>query len=137
MEFPGMRVIHLPGVENVLPDHLSRLFTGVTWTSRGGHESEGSCNQSLRVEQEPGQIDLSPLSKAKKPSSKLQRAPEHIMLKRTSPKTRNGLPLHWGKKNFIQPSPLDIDKAIRRAERHGVEQQATTVLCLPEWKNAK
>ena len=85
MEFSGMRVIYLPGILNVIPDHLSRLYSGVKYLTREGGDPSDETQDTGRQTVESGDfLENNRLEvKCKELSQKVLSQPQFITLQRT------------------------------------------------------
>ena len=138
LEMDGMEVVHLPGIVNVLPDHLSRLFQGCDYLAEGVVEDKqmNSITRTDTAWTEEISKMISALSKIKK-SKHTQLISSIIKVLRPIAtfdkifKSNDGTVLDtWGQKNFVE-CPADPTKAQRlanRAKRMAVEEGRFTVL---------
>jgi len=148
-----MEVIHLPGIENVLPDHLSRLFQGVQYLNGGGDQVHATVESpiiSYLNSIMENQAALATMTfKKNMHQSQLFRALnkifhfDYIRIPGNTKSTRNieqkVMDQDWGKSNLlhIRNSTKLIARIIERAQRLAIESDAITVLLLPQWHDAQ
>lgn len=149
MEYPGMKVVYLPGILNVIPDHLSRLYMGVKYLEKADQPSSSVTSEEECVENRRLELNCKPLSE------KMKQNPEKIIFARTDlfkqlkkdqgydyiflARKKNEDPTieKWGNNNFIKPGYHHIMKSIRKAQRKAIEKNKTTTLMIPFWTNAE
>ena len=141
-----MEVIHLPGTQNVLPDHLSRIFTGVElWGGRAAltnasmdvnttvhhtYEEDFKLIKELFARHPPVMIPNRQLTKH------LNQRYHHDTFPRGK-KPEEQLKKDWSEKNYAIPPTHLIWKTIHKAMEQAESFQATTILILPQMEDSR
>lgn len=146
LEFPGIEVIHLPGITNVLPDHLSRLFQGVKYLEEGTGGGDVTTIRAMMIRNlnELGDVaDLTEQERAKikkfNQSSiyhklKQMYAFDHIAEKNFTDIMKD----EWGQLNYINAGTrtIEVGKIIDRAKQHAMDTDATSIIIVPNYSEA-
>lgn len=136
MEYPGLEPVYLPGILNIIPDHLSRIFSGVEFLQEGSNSPENQSIANKRFE----------LQCKKSQSNVFTRTDYFIQLKKLhqfdyvyvdGKNKGNPCQQTWGMSSLIKPGYLHIEKTIRHAQRKVLsKEQRTVTLIIPKWENA-
>ena len=138
LEMDGMEVVHLPGIVNVLPDHLSRLFQGCDYLAEGVVEDKqmNAITRSDTTWTEEISRMISVINKMKpvkhtRLTSSIIKALRPIALFDKIFKSNDRTVLaSWGQKNFVEcpADPIKAQRLASRAKRMAVEEGRLTVL---------